>query len=176
MTAYGALLRGVNLGNTNKVSMSDLRALFIDLGHTDAATYLQSGNVVFTSTGRDAAKLTRDIGARLRNDLSLDVQVLLRSHDELARVVAANPYQARESDHTRLLVTFLAQPAADPGRLEVPTGETGVFSIVDREVYLHVPDGYGRSKLTNAYIERRLGVPATTRNWKTVGKLCEMTG
>jgi uncharacterized protein (DUF1697 family) len=172
-STYVALLRGINLGARNKVAMADLRALFAALGATDVATYLQSGNVVFKSTER-RSDLSRAVEERLRRDLGVDVKVLLRTRRDLALVVARNPFGAR--DPASLHATFLAEKPArgrvgtlDPGR-----SGPDEFRVVGQTVYLHCPNGYGRSKLSNAYFEKQLGVAATTRNWKTVTALAEL--
>lgn len=174
MTAYVALLRAVNVGGT-KVVMKELRALFVDLGYADATTYLQSGNVVFTGPADAEAALASEIRERMAADLGVDAHILVRGHDHLATVVAGNPYLDRTDDPTKLHVTFLAEPSAEPDRLVVPPGETAELTLAGRDVYLYCPDGYGRTKLNNMYLERRLRVPATTRNWRTVTTLCEMT-
>ncbi len=171
-TSYVALLRGINVAGANKIGMADLRQLFTGLGHQQARTYLQSGNVVFGS-GEDPAILAAGIETAIAAELGLTVTVLLRSGGELADVLACNPYLGREDNPARLPVTFLArlpEPGRDAGLL-IPPGETAVLSRVGQEVYLHCPDGYGRTKLSNAYIERKLGVAATTRNWKSVTAL-----
>ncbi|MEO3770090.1 DUF1697 domain-containing protein [Micromonospora sp. B9E7] len=176
MTRYVALLRGVNVGTT-RLAMADLRRIVTDLGHGDVKTYLQSGNVAFGSTVRDAEKLAAGIGRALVDELALTVPVLVRSGRELAAVAGGNPYADREDDPTRLLVAFLAT-APEPSTvdsLSVPGGENVSFTVTGREVYLHYVDGgYGRSKFTNAYLEKKLGVVATTRNWKSVRALAEM--
>jgi uncharacterized protein (DUF1697 family) len=139
--------------------------------------YVQSGNVVFKGpVGR--AELIGAIEARISRDLGLDVTVLLRTRAELGKVVADNPFAGKGTDPAKLHVTFLT---SKPGRDRVrELGETRAgqdeFRLVGREVYLHCPNGYGRTKLSNAYLEKRLGVAATTRNWKTVTKLAELTG
>ncbi|MFF0372012.1 DUF1697 domain-containing protein [Micromonospora sp. NPDC005087] len=176
MTRYVALLRGVNVGST-RLAMADLRRLVTDLGHDDAGTYLQSGNVVFGSKVRDAEKLAGGIERALADELGLSVPVLVRSARELAAVAGGNPYAEREDDPTRLLVAFLATAPkrSTVDALTVPGGENVAFTVTGREVYLHFPDGgYGRSKFTNAYLEKKLGVVATTRNWKSVRALAEL--
>jgi uncharacterized protein (DUF1697 family) len=170
MARYAALLRGVNVGST-RIAMADLRRLVADLGHEDVKTYLQSGNVVFTSPATDPAKLARGVERAIADELGLTVPVLIRSDAELAAVAAASPYAANQDDPTRVLVAFLsARPAAAKVReLAVPAGENLAYTVDGREVHLHFPDGgYGRSKFTNAYLEKRLGVVATSRNWKSV--------
>lgn len=172
---YVALLRGINLGAHNKVSMPDLRALFADLGAEDVATYVQSGNVVFRSAD-SAGRLTKAIEQRIRDDLGLDVTVLLRTQQQLAKLLAGNPFADHTSEPTKLHVTFLADKP-DRGRVRKldPKGyEPDELHVIGQEVYLHCPNGYGRSKLSNAYFERQLGIPATTRNWRTVTKLAEL--
>jgi uncharacterized protein (DUF1697 family) len=177
MIRYVALLRGVNVGGV-KVGMADLRRLVTNLGHDDVKTYLQSGNVAFGSSVRDAEALAGSIERAIADELGLTVPVLVRSGREMAAVAGGNPYADREDDHTRLLVAFLAtapeQAAVDA--LAVPGGENVAFTVSGREVFLHYPDGgYGRSRFTNAYLEKKLGVVATTRNWRSVRALADLT-
>ncbi|MFC4018868.1 DUF1697 domain-containing protein [Micromonospora sp. GCM10011542] len=176
MTRYVALLRGVNVGST-RIAMADLRRLVEALGHDDVRTYLQSGNVVFGSTVRDAEKLAGGIERAIADELGLTVPVLVRSARELAAVADGSPYAEREKDSARLLVAFLrsAPTKSAVAGLTVPGGENVAFTVTGREVHLHYPDGgYGRSKFTNAYLEKKLGVMATTRNWKSVQALAEL--
>ena len=176
MTRYVALLRGVNLGARNKVSMADLRTLIESLGAEDVQTYVQSGNVVFKSRVRRAASLAGDIEQRIGRELGLEISVMLRTSKQLAEIVAGNPFEASEADGTKLHVTFLAEApkASLTNALEQEAFEPDEFQVKGREVYLHTPKGYGRSKLSNAYFERQLGVAGTTRNWNTVRKLAEL--
>jgi uncharacterized protein (DUF1697 family) len=173
---YVALLRGINLGARNKVAMADLRALFEALGAEDVSTYVQSGNVVFTSCA-GATELTGRIEQRIRADLGLDVKVLVRTQSELAKVAAGNPFGGGDRDVTKLHVTFLAEKPDRPRvrGLDQDLAAPDELRVVGREVYLHCPNGYGRSKLTNAFFEKTFGVPATTRNWRTVSKLAELS-
>ena len=176
MTTYVALLRGINVGGRTKVGMDELRRLFVALGHPEVKTYLQSGNVIFRSTVEEASRLAGEIEGRIGRDLGVTVTVLLRTKDDLAQVVANNPFLGRETDDAKLHETFLADaPERERvARLETPAGEPDELALVGREVYLHCPHGYGRTKLNNAYIERRLGVAATTRNWRTVTALYDL--
>jgi len=176
MTRYVALLRGVNVGGV-RLAMADLRRIVTDLGHDDAKTYLQSGNVAFGSSVRDAEKLAAGIERALADELAVTVPVLVRSGRELAAVAGGNPYADREDDPTRLLVTFLrtAPEKSSLDALTVPGNENVSFTVTGREVFLHYVDGgYGRSKFTNTYLEKKLGVVATTRNWRSVRTLAEM--
>jgi uncharacterized protein (DUF1697 family) len=178
VTTYVALLRGINVGGRTKVGMDDLRRVFVDLGHADVKTYLQSGNVLFESPDQTPSHLAGDIERRIARDLGVTVTVLVRTRDDLAQVVANNPFLGREADFAKLHVTFLAEAPdrARAARLETPSGGPDEFSLAGREIYLLCPNGYGKTKLNNTYIERRLGVAATTRNWNTVTKLCDLAG
>ena len=173
MPTYVALLRGINLGARNKIAMADLRELFAALRCESVSTYVQSGNVVFTSS-KTAAQLTSAIEKRITADLGLDIAVLLRTKAQIAKVQAGNPFEA--SEPAALHVTFLAD-TPDRGRvraLDPDRSPPDEFRVAGREVYLHCPNGYGRSKLTNAYFEKQLGVAATTRNWRTVTELARL--
>lgn len=186
MTRYVALLRGINVGSGNRIGMADLRRIVTELGHQDVRTYLQSGNVVFgAEPGAGAGKgrgsgpdrLGDAIRKAIADELGLDVPVLVRSGAELAALAADNPYLKSEQDETRLLVAFLAE-TPEPGRaaeLSVPGTDTAEFTLAGQEIYLHYPDGFGRTRFSNAYLEKQLGVASTTRNWKTVRALAELT-
>jgi uncharacterized protein (DUF1697 family) len=177
-TGYIALLRGINVAGHSPIGMAALRQTFESLGHEGVTTYLQSGNVIFRSSSDDPTALAGELATAIAADLGVSPRVLLRTWTEIASVVDNNAFLQRERDITKLHVTFLAEfpSLPDRERLKRPDGESANFAVVGREVYLHCPDGYGRTKLNNAFIERRLGVAATTRNWKTVSKLHELAG
>ncbi len=172
---YVALLRGINLGGRNRIAMADLRALVSALGHDDVTTYLQSGNVVFRSAGR-AADVRRALEERIARDQGLAVTVLLRTRSEIEKLVARNPFAGAGDEARALHVTFLAEKPepASARSLDPNHGEPDEFRLAGRDVYLYCPNGYGRSKLGNAFFEKHLGVAATTRNWKTVTSLAEL--
>lgn len=175
MTTYVALLRGVNVGGRS-LAMEALAGLFVDLGHTGVQTYIQSGNVVFSSSRTDQPGLAAEIESRLEGDFSLRSPVVLRSATQLGSVARAHPFDGPGIGPTTLHVTFLAAvpELARVADLEPPAAAGERWSVAGREVFLHCPDGYGRTKLTNAFFERRLGVAATTRNWNTVLKLHDL--
>jgi uncharacterized protein (DUF1697 family) len=171
------LLRGINVGRNRQIPMPELRALLEALGVKDVVTYLQSGNAVFKARDRP-----RDLGPSIekaiRRKLGVNVTALIRTQAQLAKVARANPFATKGRDAAKLHVTFLAEkPAAARVReLDPDFAEPDEFRVVGREVYLYCPNGYGRSKLTNALFEKRLGVAATTRNWSTTTKLAELAG
>ncbi|SCG61233.1 DUF1697 domain-containing protein [Micromonospora humi] len=177
MTRYAALLRGVNVGST-RLAMADLRRVVTDLGHDDVKTYLQSGNVVFSSPPTRDEVLAEGIAKRLADELGLRVPVLVRDAGELAAVADTSPYAGRQDDPTRVLVAFLSA-APEPARargLAVPAGEEMEYAVAGRELHLHYPAGnYGRTKFTTAYLEKTLGVVVTVRNWKSVLALRDLT-
>ncbi len=176
MTRWVALLAGINVGGRTTVPMAELRTVFTGLGYQQVQTYIQSGNVVFEADTDSEAALLKAIRPALASAFGWQIEVLLRTLPELDAVIAGNPFSERQDDPTKLLVTFLAaEPAADRvATLQPPAGETGELELVGREIYLHMPDGYGRSKLNNARLAKLTGVAATTRNWKSVAKLREL--
>jgi uncharacterized protein (DUF1697 family) len=176
MTAFVAMLRGVNVGARNKIKMADLQELFVGLGHTAVVTYIQSGNVVFKSRSKSSTAVAHAVEERITRDLGLDVRVLVRTHDEMAKVARSNPFLKSCAEVARLHVTFLAgKPDAELVRA-VSAFDAGVdeLRVVGREVYLHCPNGYGNTKINNGFFEKRLQAIATTRNWNTVTKLIDL--
>jgi len=172
MARHVAMLRGINVGGRAKVGMAELRAVFGDLGYGDVQTYIQSGNVVFSTTDA-ASSLPPTIEGALHDAFALPVKVLLRTHAQLVSVLDRNPLAGTGRDATRLHVTFLAAtPArAKAGAIDADAYAPDEFRVVGREVYVHAPGGYGRSKLSNTFFERALDVVATTRNLRTVAEL-----
>jgi uncharacterized protein (DUF1697 family) len=165
-----ALLRGVNLGK-RQVKMADLRAAVEALGHTDVETYLQSGNVIYTPATRPAA----DLAAGLSTALGIRIEVVLRTGKELAKVVAANPYPV--DDPTKVVVTFLAERRPKNALAGVDQTEftPDEFTFTGRELYLKLPHGQARSKLMEALAKQDLDTTTTTRNWRTVTALADLT-
>jgi uncharacterized protein (DUF1697 family) len=177
MKPYISLLRGINVSGQNKIRMEDLRRLHAELGLQKVQTYLQSGNVVFESDETAASNLAEQIESQITKKLGLTVPVLLRSAAEFGRILNTNPFlTGRQEDPWQLYVTFLRSlpdPAVAAG-LQPPAGETDEFVIIGQEIFLFCPNGYGRTKLSNAWFERKLKQVATTRNWKTVNALYQM--
>jgi uncharacterized protein (DUF1697 family) len=155
--------------------MSDLRAVVESLGHTDVETYLQSGNVVFTTAGRVGKRLGDALSDALARATGMDVAVVLRTGPELAAVVAANPYPV--DDPTKVVVTFLAEhrPAAVLVDIDQVPFAPEEFTFTGRELYVNLPHGQGRSALMAVLGKRDLGTTATTRNWRTVTALADLT-
>jgi len=169
------MLRGINVSGRNTLPMETLRALMGSVGARDVRTYIQSGNVVFSSR-RSASSLVAALEGELEGALGSSIPVLIRTKDELDAVVDANPYVHRGEDVGLLHVTFLGA-GPDDGAVEAARAtrsDADEFAVIGREIYLFCPDGYGRTKFTPAFFERKFGSQATARNWKTVTKLDEM--
>jgi uncharacterized protein (DUF1697 family) len=172
-----ALLRGINVGTGTRVPMAELRDLATGLGLTDVATYVQSGNLVFAAATVDEARLAPKLEAAIQAAFGVRSPVLIRTGAELATVATAHPFAGDEARTTHLHVIFLrgAPTQDDFARLDPARSPADRFKLSGRELYVHYPDGSGRSKLTLAYIEQRLGTVATARNWRTVQQLATMT-
>jgi uncharacterized protein (DUF1697 family) len=163
-----ALLRGINVGGNKRVEMARLRALMEELGYFDVRTYVNSGNVVFSGPRRSE----RHLEAAIEKTFGFPVPVVLRSRDELAAVVKANPLRDVATDPAKHLVVFCAAQAStdlDPADFAPET-----FHVLGREVYLWAPGGIGTSPLAKALATKSLGAKSTARNWRTVEKLLEL--
>ncbi|MGH4026805.1 MAG: DUF1697 domain-containing protein [Pseudonocardiaceae bacterium] len=182
MPTHVALLRGINVGGRNRVAMAELREVVASLGHTDVATYIQSGNVVFSSTEADTGVLAAALEQAIAEALGVRPTVVVVSRHELSQVIGNNPYPG-ETNPQCLHAVFRSQ---DMGADEVAAvaaavqraGEKGSrdeAEVVGRTLYLRTPDGLGRSELA-AQLARSGGVlhagsAGTMRNWATVSKL-----
>lgn len=169
--AYVALLRGINLGGHHRVPMAALRDLVASLGHEQVTTYVQSGNVVFAADGA-ADEVAAELEAALSARFGFEVPVIVRTRAELTRVAARHPFEHVQPDPVKLHVFFLAGDP-DPARVAALRPESFApdeLVIDGREVYVHFPNGMGRSKLSFD-----LGTPATARNWRTVRALRDLT-
>jgi uncharacterized protein (DUF1697 family) len=170
-----ALLRGINVAGKNMLPMKDLAAMFAAAGCTDVRTYIQSGNVIFEAAA-GAAGIADTITANIEKRFGYRIPVIIRTSQQLLKTIRGNPFLPAVEDQRWLHVYFLANsPNAraiaglDPGR-----SAPDVFHVRGQEIYLHLPNGMGRSKLTNAYFDSKLSTVSTARNWATVLKLSEM--
>ncbi|MDD4859217.1 MAG: DUF1697 domain-containing protein [Dehalococcoidales bacterium] len=174
MTTYVSLLHGINVSGQNKLKMADLKSIYEALGFNDIATYVQSGNVVFDSFLSDVKEIPTMIEEKIKQVSLLNVPVLLRTAGELKQIIGNNPFiKKADIDTTKLYVTFLSE-TPDESALATVTGINSgedKFEIINREIYLYCPNGYGRTKYSNDFFERKLHVTATTRNWNTVNAL-----
>ena len=174
MTTFISMLRGINVSGQKKVGMKVLKELYEAMGFGQVRTYIQSGNVVFEYPDTDRSTLVSKIERGIEGRFGFEVPVVIRTKDELRRLITNSPFVGKEG--TKVHVTFLS---AEPVKLateeiNVAKDEAEEFCISGREIYLFCPNGYGATKLSNAFLERKLKVSATTRNWRTVNTLLSM--
>jgi uncharacterized protein (DUF1697 family) len=169
------LLRGINLGPNNRIAMPALRSALTDAGFADVRTYVQSGNIVVRSR-RSAARLADECRQLIVDEFGLDIAVVARTRDELAKVVKLDPLGDVAKNPKRYQVSFLsAKPAkAVVDKLAALAAGDERFKAVGRELYSWTPDGIARSKLWGGLAAKNLGVDATARNWTTVCTLLQM--
>lgn len=178
MKTYIALLRGINVSGQKKIKMADLRALLEKAGLENVRTYIQSGNVVFEHREGEAENLATKIQQAIRKKYGFEVPTLIITAEGLNYVLQNNPFlQQPDKDVSRMYVTFLAHlpQASQQEALESIDYAPEECRIDGKYVFLHSPNGYGRAKLNNNFLEQKLKVQATTRNWKTVNILYQMT-
>ncbi len=173
---YIALLRGINVGGNTMIKMADLKALFGSLGFENVATYINSGNLAFDARKTDADKLAARIEAAIEKDLGKAVPVIIREQNDIARIIDANPFAGEFESHKEMHVLFLTEnmPKDKEEQLleAAPKGER--FAAAGREIFCHLPNGVADSLLGKSFIERKLKLAVTGRNWRTVEKLAEL--
>jgi uncharacterized protein (DUF1697 family) len=171
MTVYVALLRGINVGGRTVLPMADLRRVATGCGFESVQTYIQSGNLIFTSSAR-AAAVAEQLELAIAAEGGPAPAVAVRTRAELSRVVDGNPYVERSTDPKQLHVAFAVRDAApaavDPSELQRFAPEE--LTVSGAQTYLFLPNGIGRSKLAE-FLTRQKGAVGTVRNWRTVLKL-----
>ena len=177
MAVWVVLLRGVNVGGANRLAMADLRDVVTSLGHSEVATYIQSGNVVLSTDRKDRAAMAEEICAGIKATSGLSVLAVLRTPKEMRASVAANPFEEVPAPARELITYLSAAPAADDiATLEPDRFLPDQFVLIGSELYGMYANGSGRSKMTLDYFEKRLHVHGTSRNLNTVAKLIELAG
>lgn len=178
-TTHIALLGGINVGGHKAVAMSDLRDLLTKLGFADVRSLLQSGNLVFRSDARPDTLLERLLETETEKRLGVRADVFIRNAKEWKEVVAHNPFrQEAERDPSHLIAMFLktAVNVKDVKALQAAISGSEIIRGDGRQVYIVYPDGIGRSRVTNTFLEGKLGTRGTARNWNTVMKLAALAG
>ena len=175
MVTYVALLQGINIGAKKRIRMEDLRSLISGLGGENVRTYVNSGNAVFERQRAAIPALEKDLEAALRQHIGVDVPVIIRTADDVARVVAENPFP-EATDPKTLHVLFLREKPAIEVVNAVEEMETGAdrIAIHGREVYAFLPNYTTGATIDLMQVGKTLGVDATARNWNTVTKLAAM--
>jgi uncharacterized protein (DUF1697 family) len=189
MASHVALLRGINVGGRNKVPMADLREVVTSLGHTGVSTYIQSGNVLFSTADTDNAKLAAALESAIEDRFGIWSSVVVLTRDELAQVLAANPYPDEPNPRMVHVVFLSTEPPRDL-LMRISAAESAVAAKGSRDtvqaagqaLFLHTPDGFGRSELAQAVFKiitppaknKKHGLAATARNLATAAKLLSL--
>ncbi len=175
METYISFLRGINVGGNKKIKMDDLSDLYESLGLINVKTYIQSGNVVFNTVNLKPDELEQKIETAVRNTFGFDVKVMIRTKGELKKIIKKNPFSEEYFNH--LHVMFLSGIHADPPikELDEVKDDFEEYFISGKEIYIYYHNGVAKTNLSNGFIEKKLNVSATTRNWNTVNRLAEMS-
>jgi uncharacterized protein (DUF1697 family) len=189
MASHVALLRGINVGGRNKVPMADLREVVASLGHTGVSTYIQSGNVLFSTAEDDTAKLAAALESAIEGRFGIWSSVVVLSRDELARVLAANPYPDEPNPRMVHVVFLNGSPPRDlldritaAESSAAAKGSRDTVQLAGQALFLHTPDGFGTSELAQNVLKilappkkPKPGLAATARNWATATKLLSLS-
>lgn len=174
---YISILRGINVSGKRMIKMAELKNLYEALGLINVITYIQSGNVVFETYQTEEAEIAKKIELSITKSYGFDVPVLVKTVACWEKVINSNPYiNDCNKEISRFHVTFLSGNVAPELAEMIRDIKSGndAYLIVEKAVYLYCPDGYGRTKFTNTFFEKKLKTKATTRNWETVKKLLEI--
>ena len=178
MITYISILRGINVSGQKKIIMADFRALYEKLGFKNVQSYIQSGNVAFNYAGdKNKLAVAKMIEHAIEKEYKFQVPVLVKQVDDLISTIKNNPFTEEAGvDPSRVAVTFLeSQPTSENLKKLVGVDYPPDRFIIDgKNIYIHCPESYGNSKLSNKFFESKLKVRATSRNWRTINKLVEM--
>jgi uncharacterized protein (DUF1697 family) len=180
MQTYITFLRGVNMAGHNKIKMTDLFVLYQDLGFNDAETFIQSGNVIFTcSSGMSVRDISLRIETAIHQKYDYDVPVMIRTHEEIKKLIPVNPFLAEENfDPSKMAVIFLHEHPSEAQiqkviKIDYPPDK---FKIIGSEIFIYCPDGFGRTKLYTNFFENKMKIKGTGRNWNTINKILGIAG
>lgn len=174
MNTYIAILRGINVSGQKIIKMETLKSIFEGLQFDHVHTYIQSGNIIFSAHENDTKGLEVIISSKIEAVFGFRVPVIVLTKNKLEAIIATNPFgDDKSKDPSALHITFLANKPADDAREQIIEKKQAQEELVitDEVVYLYCPNGYGKTKLNNTFIESKLNVIATTRNWKTCKEL-----
>lgn len=173
MYTYIALLRGINVSGKNIIKMDALRLAMQELAYKHVRTYIQSGNIIFESTSKNTATIGTSIKEKITLNFGFNIPVVILTTNYLNQVINTNPFAIINLN--KLHVTFLsAIPNQTLANKIIGTFNGDEYKIINNQIYIHCPNGYGKTKLTNTFIEKKLQLQATTRNWQTLIALAEI--
>ena len=174
MAIYISLLRGINVSGQKTIKMDALKKIYEELNFRNVQTYIQSGNVIFQDSDSDCIDLEQKISNRIKGYFGFNIPVIVLNIERLKALIKNNPYIAEGSKEiSHLYVTILTSHSEGPDIQGISQNNSSEdeFTLTDEAVYLYCPNGYGKTKLTNTFFEKKLKVSATTRNWKTTLEL-----
>jgi uncharacterized protein (DUF1697 family) len=173
---YIALLRGINVGGNVMIKMADLKSCFEALGFKNVVSYINSGNLAFDAAKSTEEKICSKIEKAVEKEFGKAIPVMVREQSSIAKVLASNPFQGAYETHKQMHVLFMKEkmPKEKQEQLKAAQTELEKFEVVDREIYALLKGGIIDSLLGKGYIEKKLKVPITARNWRTVEKLAEL--
>jgi len=176
MTKHISILRGINVGGKRKILMADLKELYAKLGYKNIVSYIQSGNVIFDAKEKDQSKIEEKIYKAIKKVYDFEVPVVVRSAEEIEQIISNNPFTKKSEDES-LHLTFLKEIPSEEHLEKIATYNypPDKYKIEGKDVFIFCVGKYHKSKLTNNFFEKKLKVGATTRNWKTVNKLLELS-
>ncbi|WP_424002926.1 DUF1697 domain-containing protein [Maribacter sp. IgM3_T14_3] len=178
MKTYIAFLRGINVSGKHKIPMAELRELCDSISLKEVKTYIQSGNIVFKSELQNTSELESLISKAILKSFGFEVPVIVKTTSQLRDILNDNPFES-EDEIIRKQVYFVLlndlPKISELTKFKVESYENEEFSISDSCIYLKCKVGYGKAKLNNNLIERKLKVLATTRNYRTMHKLLELS-
>jgi uncharacterized protein (DUF1697 family) len=178
MQTYISFLRGVNMAGHNKIKMTDLTALYKDLGFNDAETFIQSGNVIFTySSSKSVRSISLKIETAIHQKYKYDVSVMIRTYEEMKKLIPANPFLEEENfDPSKMAVIFLYDNPTEAQIQKVKDVDypPDKFKVIGNEIFIYCPNGFGRTKLYTNFFENKMKVKGTGRNWKTIITLIDL--
>ena len=169
-----ALLRGINVGAHRRILMADLKTALKQIGLNDVVTYIQSGNLIFSSNKSNTI-LEAELSDLIKTIFNFEVPIIVRSKKEFQTIIKENPFN--RDDTSKLHFTFLKTPPKenDITSIEHEAFEPDIFKIKPDVIYLHLENKYHKTKLSNAFFEKKLKTETTTRNWKTTLNLLELS-
>lgn len=177
MNTYISILRGINVSGKNILKMEALRKMYENLGFQKVQTYIQSGNVVFQAKEFTNHLLASNLTFEIQNKFGLDIPVIVINIKELQSILQENPFlRDPEKDSSFFHITFFSEKLQDfdLSFFEEKKHIEEAFHFKNKTLYLYCPLGYGQTKLTNSFLEKKLNVRATTRNWKTANALLKI--
>ena len=177
MNRYIALLRAINVGGYRKIKMDDLREMFESMDFENVQTYIQSGNVIFDSNVKNKKSLSQSIEKKIEQQFGHEVPVIIRTRDELKLLITQNPFYGENEEPFRLYLTFFLDTPSEEkqGELQKLNSSLEKFSFVNGDLFSLIDKKTDQKiRFSNSYIEKTIGVPCTSRNWRSVNKIFEM--